>query len=120
MAGVEVVDGNPVEPGAEVSLHLRHETTGERLEVVILNAVFGRDDEAELMTVAVRAIEESSCVDAVGVGAVELARLAFAGDAVALEIPQMRPRPVSSLASQLHDPCLDDRSTLPERSISVA
>ncbi|WP_292029317.1 hypothetical protein, partial [Mesorhizobium sp.] len=72
------------------------------------------------MPVAVCAIEERLAVDAVAVGAIELARFALAGDAVALQIAQVRTRPVRALAGELDDPRLDDDPPLPEGGITIA
>ena len=58
VAGVVVVDGNPIEPGAEILLDLAHQAADEALQLVILGAILGRDDEAELMPVAIRALEK--------------------------------------------------------------
>ena len=52
-------------------------------------AVLRRDDEAELVWVALRAVEEGVAVGLVAGGVVELARSAVAGDAVALDVAQV-------------------------------
>ena len=41
MAGIEMVDGDPIELGAEIALHLLHEITDERLEIGQPIAVLG-------------------------------------------------------------------------------
>jgi hypothetical protein len=50
--GIPVIDGDPVEVGAEVPLGLAHEVAGEPLEVRHLHCVVGRDDEAEVVAVS--------------------------------------------------------------------
>ena len=89
VAGVEVVDRDPVELGVEVLLHLPHQVADEGLEVLEAAAVLRRDDEAELVRVAFGAVEERVAVDIVAGGVVELARYAVAGDAVALDVAQV-------------------------------
>src|SRR3546814_4717055 len=64
VAGVEMIDRDPVEPRSEIGFDSRHQPPGERLEIVILIAVLGRDDEAELMAIALAAVEERLAVDA--------------------------------------------------------
>src|SRR3546814_2566393 len=58
MAGVEMVDRHPVELRSQILFHLRHQPAHERLEVGILIAVLGRDDEAELMTIVATTFEK--------------------------------------------------------------
>jgi len=50
MSGVEMVDRDPVEPGAEVLFRLPHEVAGEGADIREPVAVLGGDDEAELVT----------------------------------------------------------------------
>src|SRR3546814_12391967 len=90
MAGVEVIDGYPVEAAPEVLAHLLHPAPDEGFEVAIFGAVFGRDDEPELVTVDLHAFQERSAIGAIRIGAIERAALALAGRPVALEIAQMR------------------------------
>src|SRR5581483_2422261 len=90
--GIEVVDGHPVEPGVEILLHLPHEVADEGLEIRDPGAVLGRHDEAELMRVAFRAIEERVAVNVIPAGIVEPARLTVAGDTVPLDVAQVRLR----------------------------
>ena len=58
VVGVPMVDRDPLQPRPEVALHPAHEMAGEAPQVVQLDAVFGRDDEAELMAIAVAALLE--------------------------------------------------------------
>ena len=62
MAGVEVVDRDPVELRSEVCLHLLHHVAGEGAKVGKLIAVFGRDDESELMPVLASALQKRAPV----------------------------------------------------------
>lgn len=86
MTGVEMVDRNPVQLGAEVPLHLLHEIADDRFEVSQPLAVLSRDDEAELMRVILRAGEEGLTVGIVTAGVIEPACVALARDAVALDV----------------------------------
>ena len=61
MAGVVVIDGDPIELGAEIRLHLLHQIAHEGLEVVVVGAVLGRDDEAELVPVVLRSARGTPC-----------------------------------------------------------
>lgn len=106
--GIEVVDGDPIEPGANVLLGLRHQPPDIGFEVGIFGAVLGRDDEAELVAIADRLFEESLAIGCVGVRAIQLAGIALAGDAIALDVAQMRAGRAATLARQPHQPGLDD------------
>jgi hypothetical protein len=88
VAGVEVVDGDPVQPGVEVLFHLPHQVADEGLQVRQSGAVLGRDDEAELVRVALAAVQEGAAVGLVAGGVIEPARQAVPGDAVALDVAQ--------------------------------
>src|SRR6202011_4925903 len=89
VAGVEMVDRDPVEPGAEVLLHLPHQVAGEGAQIRELVAILRSDDEAELMAVLSAALREGAPVGPVSVGTVQPAALAIAGRTVALEIADM-------------------------------
>jgi hypothetical protein len=51
MPGVEMVDRHPIEPHAEVLLHLSHHIPGEGPQVGKAVAVLRDNDEAELMPI---------------------------------------------------------------------
>ena len=51
MLGVPVIDGDPIELGAEVLLHLADQLAGEALEVGHLGGILGRDDESEMVAI---------------------------------------------------------------------
>ena len=55
MLGVPMMDGDPLEPGTQVPLHLRHQIAGVGFGIVELRSVFGGDNEPELMPVALAA-----------------------------------------------------------------
>ncbi len=84
VGGVEVIDRDPVEAGAEIALDLPHQIAGEGAEVRELCPVLRGDDQAELTRVAFRAIEKGAAIGAVRRGGVKLAGGTISGDAVTL------------------------------------
>ncbi len=106
MAGVEMVDGDPIELGAEILLHLPHYVAGEGAEVRESVTILRGDDEAELVAVFPAAFDEGRAVRSVGVGAIEPPALAVARRAVALQVADVG---IGRLAADLepHDPGLD-------------
>src|SRR3546814_9076566 len=68
LVGVPMIDGDPVEPGAEIARHVVHQFAGERLEVGHLACVLGRDDEAEMMPVVLAALREGIAIGVVRAG----------------------------------------------------
>jgi hypothetical protein len=119
MAGVEMVDRDPVEASAEVLLHLPHEVAGEGAHIRESVAVLGGDNEAELVTIFPAALRKGAAVGIVGLGAVEPPSLALPGRAVALEIADVSiGRPAAHL--QLDDPRLDDDPPHPRARPAVA
>ncbi|MFN5616837.1 MAG: hypothetical protein ACK45V_14305, partial [Brevundimonas sp.] len=81
-----MIDRDPIEPGAEVGFHLAREVAREGAQVRQLGGVLGRDDEAEMVAVVLRARGETSVIGAVAVGIEHHGLLTVARDAVALEI----------------------------------
>ena len=90
MAGVVMVDGDPVEPRVEVLLHLPHEVAGEAAQVAHLGGVLWRDDEAELMSVLSTAFDEGATIRFILDRRIGASLFSFPGHAVAFEIAQMR------------------------------
>lgn len=109
MAGVEVIDRDPVELRPEVLFHVGHQPPYQGLQVFVPVAVLGRDDEAELVAVAVRAFEEAFARHAIRLGPVKPSPLAFARRAVAFEVTHVRTRRRQTFA-ELHDARLDDNA----------
>jgi hypothetical protein len=70
VVGVPMGDANPVQPGAEIALHLADQVAGEGPRVSHLGGILRRDDETEMMPVALAASREGHGVGAVLGGAV--------------------------------------------------
>ena len=68
IVGVPVIDGDPVEPRAEIGFHLPREIAREGPEVGHLGGVLGRDDEAEMVPVVLAPFGEGAIVGAIGLG----------------------------------------------------
>ena len=112
VAGVEVVDRDPIEPGAEILLHLPHHVAGEAAQVREPVAVLRSDDKAELVAVLAPALREVLAVRRVGLGTVKPAALAVARRPVALQVADVGVgRPAAQL--QPHDPRLDHDAAHP-------
>ena len=107
--GVPVIDRDPVELRAEIALGLDHQLARECLEVRKFGGVVGRDDEAEVVAVAVAAFGEGMGVSRIDLRVEQAAGFAVTRRAVAAEIAEMgrqrarRPHPT-------HDPRLDHRA----------
>ncbi len=98
MAGVEVVDRDPIEPGSEVFLHLAEHVASEAAKIGQPVAVLGRHDEAKLVAVLPPALYKRAAIRHVSLRSVEPAPFSFPVRPVALQIAQMR---IGALASKL-------------------
>src|ERR1019366_1537133 len=85
MLGVPMIHRDPLEMRAQVTFHLRHELSCERLQVPDLGGVLRGHDEAELMSIASHPFLERLRINLILRGPVELPRATFAGDTVALD-----------------------------------
>src|SRR6185437_7822420 len=83
---VPVIDGDPVEPRAEIALHIGDELAREGLEVADLRRVLRRDNEAEVVAVVLAAFREAALVGVIAGRIEHPRRCSVTGDAVALEI----------------------------------
>src|SRR3546814_9837524 len=57
-----MVDRDPIEAGPEITRHVLHQVAREAAEIVHRTGVFGADDEAEMMPVAVTARGEGAAI----------------------------------------------------------
>ena len=89
VVGVPMLDRPPVQAGAEILFHPRHQLAGKALEVAHLLGVLGRDDEPEMMAVVLAARRKLVAVEAVRLRAEQHALFAVARDAIALQIIEM-------------------------------
>src|SRR3546814_9816328 len=71
MAGVEMIHRYPVERGVQVLLHLRHQSPDHRFQLIIFGAILRRDNEAELVAVAIGPLQESLAVDLISIRTIE-------------------------------------------------
>ena len=86
---VPVIDGDPIELGAEILLHLADQLAGEALEVGHLRRVLGRHDESEMVTVLLAPLGEGLRVRVLRLGAEQPGLLPVPGDALAPEVAEM-------------------------------
>src|SRR5437660_922766 len=125
MAGVVVIDRDPVEPGVQVMLDLPHQVAREAAQVAQVGSVLGGDNEAELVPVIPSAREEGATISVVLQSRVGMALLAIARHAVPLQIAEVRIGRLAGVARQvrtaraapgieLNDPRLDDDAPRPE------
>ncbi|WP_034931932.1 hypothetical protein [Komagataeibacter rhaeticus] len=65
MAGIVVVDRNPIEFRAEIGFDLRHQVAGVARQVGEIPGILRRNDEPELMPVILSAIEKGITIGAI-------------------------------------------------------
>jgi hypothetical protein len=58
IVGVPVIDGDPFEARPEVALHSSHQVPGEGAEILEIDSVFGRHNEAKLVSITPTALLE--------------------------------------------------------------
>jgi hypothetical protein len=87
--GVPMIDPDPIESRAEVSLDLAHEVPRKTLQAGHLNRVFGRDDKPKMMPVAFTAFGKTLYVGVIGLRPEHERLLPTPRDALAAEIGQM-------------------------------
>ena len=90
VAGVVVIDRDPVELRSEVGFHLLHQRAGGLARVGQFRPVLGRDDEAELMTVIAAPVKEGMSILCIALGRIDLALRAILRHAVPLQVTQVR------------------------------
>ncbi|MCP1896740.1 hypothetical protein J2R70_009669 [Bradyrhizobium japonicum] len=81
-----MIDSNPIEPRAEINLHLLGEVAGESPEVGHLAGILRRDDEPKMMPVVLASFSESRAIGTVTAGIEHHGTLTASGHAIALEI----------------------------------
>ena len=119
MLGIPVIDGDPVEAGAQVAFGVGHEVAGESFDIREFAGVFGRDNEPEMMPVLLAPLSESLMIDIIALSAEHPGRIAILGHAVAAEIGEMGGKR-RALHAMTHDPGFDHRDARPVGQILVS
>src|SRR5258706_3168124 len=101
MAGVVMVDRDPIEPGFQVLFHLTHEVPSEAAQVAHVGGILRSDDEAELVPVLPAPRQEGAPVRLVFRGRIGKALLAVASYAVPLQIAQVSVSCLAGVACHL-------------------
>jgi len=113
VAGVEMIDSNPVELGVEVALHLGEQVADEGFQVRKLGSLISGDDKPKLMRVLLRPVEKGVNVHSVGCWSVATAGRAIAGDAITNDVPHVRPRRAEIAGDDARIARLDDDPPAP-------
>src|SRR3546814_1331297 len=89
LAGVEMIDRDPVELRPKILFHQRHQPAGKWLQILIVRSVLGADDEAELMVVVHGLFAPGVAVNLLALGFIELAALSTARRPVTPDIAKI-------------------------------
>jgi hypothetical protein len=132
MAGVVMVDRNPVEAGIKIQFHLAHEVTGEAAKVIHFGCILRRHDEPELVAIAAAALHEGLAVGLVLESGIGLAPLAVTRNTIPFKVTQMgidspadrrshlRTPRATPLGIEPHDPRLDHHSPGSEAACGIS
>ena len=122
MAGVVMVDRDPVEPCGKIQLHLAHEVAGEAAKVSHFGGIFRRHDEPKLMAIFPATLHKGLAVGLVLEGGIGLAPFTIPRNPVPFEVtemgvhrsahcgPHLGPR-AKPLRIEPDHPCLDHHTT---------
>jgi hypothetical protein len=72
MLCIPVIDGDPVEAGAQIAFGFGHEVAREGFDIGKFSGILGRNDEAEMMPVLLAPLCKSPMIDALLHGCAEL------------------------------------------------
>jgi hypothetical protein len=86
MAGLVTIDRDPIDLRAKIGLNLAHQVAGVCGQVDPVRAVFGLDDEPELVAIIRDALHKDVTIGAILGRGINLAALAVARSAIALDI----------------------------------
>lgn len=86
IVGVPMVRRDPIELRAEILLHMPHKVAGEGSEVGHLRRILWRDDEAEMVSVAITALGKHLDAGVIGLGAEHAGLFPVTGHALALQV----------------------------------
>ena len=90
IAGVPVIDCDPIQPRSEVMLHLLNEVTRKGAKVRHLGGVFRTDDETEMMPVVAGTLGKGAEIGVVRNGVEQPGPGAVFGDPLSPEIREVR------------------------------
>jgi hypothetical protein len=119
MAGIVMVDRDPVETGSEIQFHLAHEVTGKATKVSHFGCILGCDNEPKLMTILPAALHKRLAFGLVLERRIGLAPLAVTRNTIPFKVTQMgvhgpahgsallRAACAPPLRIEADDPCLD-------------
>src|SRR6516225_8234425 len=104
MAGVVMIDRNPVEAGIEILLYLSHEVAGKTSQIGHFIGVFGRHDKTELMPIVSTPLYKSFAISFVLKSRIGLPSLPVPIDSIAFKVAKVgidrltrRLRPLSAM-----------------------
>ena len=133
MAGVVMIDRNPVEARLQILLRLSHQVTCKTLQIGHLIGILGRNNEAELMPILAAPFDKGLAVSLILKRRIGLPFLAIPVDSIPFEVTKVRidrfgrrpglcrttEPPLPSWGIELHDPGLDCDSTRAESAARV-
>ena len=90
IVGIVVINRNPVELGAEISLHVGDELPREGPEIGHFGSVIGAHDKSKMVSVIPATLREGPFVREIGLSGEHACRFAGPGYAIALEIANVR------------------------------
>jgi hypothetical protein len=130
MAGVVMVDRDPVEAGRQIQFHLAHEVAGEAAKVRHFSGIFRRYDEAKLMAIFPAALHKGLAIGLVLEGGIGLAPFSIPRNPVPFEVTEMgvyrlhcrthlRRLGAPPLRIEPNHPCLDHHTTSAETARGI-
>ena len=132
MAGVVMVDRDPVEAGRQIQFHLAHEVPGEAAKVAHLGCILRGDDEPKLMTIFPAPLHKRLAVSLVLERRIGLAPLAVTRNTIPFKVTQMgvhcpahgsahlRTPCATSPRIEPDHPCLDHHPSRPEAACGIS
>jgi hypothetical protein len=94
-------------------LHLEHEASDQWLQIRILDRIFSRDNEAELVAVITASIEETRSLRAIPLGVIQGPWLSFSRNTIALQVSQVGLCATSAGWRQAYQPRFNDDAPAP-------
>jgi hypothetical protein len=89
MAGVVMVDRDPIEASIKIQFHLAHEVTGEAAEVSHFGCILGCDDEPKLMAIFAAALHKRLAIGLVLERRIGLALFTIPRNPIPFEVAKM-------------------------------